>query len=231
MNDNKDIEQLKNINKKERNKSLNEPPKLPVLVEIGNSITHGVGAVFGLVALILMLGKSDTPLKIVAACFYGVSIFLMMLMSSLYHAFKYGLTVKRIWRRFDYSSIYLLIGGTFAPLFLVFIGGTVGIVLFIVQWSFIIFGITMVSVFGPGRIKWLHFLLYFTIGWAGIVFVPYMIQNNINLLWWILCGGVVYTVGMVPFAIKKIKISHFIWHFFVLTGAVVQWVGIYLYVF
>ena len=134
----------------------NEPPKRPVLEEVGNAITHGLGAIFAIVALVLMLLKSDTGWKIAASVVYGLSIFFMMLMSCLYHSFKGGSTVKRLWRRFDYSSIYLLIGGTFAPLFLVYLGNTLGIVLFAIQWTLIITGITFVCIFGPGRLRWLH---------------------------------------------------------------------------
>ena len=163
-------------------------------------------------------------------CFYGVSLFFLMLMSCLYHAFPSGSTVKRLWRRFDYSSIYLLIGGTFAPLYLVYWGDILGIVLFCVQWGLIILGITMIGVFGPGRLKWLHFTMYFLIGWSGLIFMPELYRNSQPLFWMILGGGVIYTVGMVPFAKDKPN-DHFIWHFFVLAGAIIHWFAIYVYVY
>ena len=104
--------------RKQELQKLNEPPVLTILEEVGNAITHGVGAVLALAGFILLLLKSDTGMKVMASCFYGISLFILMLMSCLYHSFKSGSKVKRIWRRFDYSSIYLLIGGTFAPLYL-----------------------------------------------------------------------------------------------------------------
>ncbi|MDE5714895.1 MAG: hemolysin III family protein [Anaeroplasmataceae bacterium] len=217
--------------RKERIHLLNEPPKRPVLEEIGNAITHGIGAGLGVVGLVLMLLKSDTPLKVTASIVYGLCMTIMMLMSCLYHSFKKGTMVKHIWRRFDYSSIYLLIGGTFAPIYLVYWGDTLGIVLFIIQWVAIITGITFVCIFGPGRIRWLHYTLYFVIGWSGLMFIPDFIQNNLSLLWFILGGGIVYTLGMIPFAKKGIKGAHFIWHFFVLCGAIVQYIGILLCIF
>lgn len=214
--------------KKEYHRILNEPPKRTILEEIGNAITHGIGAVLAIIALVFMLIKSDTSLKLTASLFYGLSLIFMMLMSTLYHSFRSGSTVKRIWRRFDYSSIYLLIGGTFAPLFLVYWGNTLGIVLFCVQWALIITGITMVAVFGPGRLKWLNFPLFFLIGWSGIMFIPDWIHNNLNLLWWILGGGIIYSLGMIPFCFNKVKSMHFIWHIFVLAGAIIQFLGIYI---
>ena len=222
------------VNNKEERKQelqkLNEPPVLTVLEEVGNAITHGVGAVLALAGFILLLLKSDTGMKVMASCFYGISLFILMLMSCLYHSFKSGSKVKRVWRRFDYSSIYLLIGGTFAPLYLVYWGNTLGIVLFCIQWSLIVLGIIMLAIFGPGKWKWIHFTLYFTIGWSGLIMLPDFFRNNIPLLFMILIGGIVYTVGIVPFARDK-KYDHFIWHFFVLIGALLHWFGIYLFVY
>ena len=233
MSRNEDNKEIKKENKEKRKqliRELNEPPRLTVLEEVGNAVTHGVGAALAVIGFIFLMLKSDTGLKVIAACIYGMSLFFLMLMSCLYHSFKSGSGVKRLWRRFDYCSIYLLIGGTFAPLYLVYWGNTLGIVLCIIQWSLIILGIVMVSVFGPGRLRWLHFTLYFVIGWSGLIFIPGWIKNDMPLLWMILIGGVIYTVGMVPFVREK-KYDHFVWHFFVLIGAILHWIGIYLYVY
>ena len=227
----KRYKQIKNAPKKERNRALNCPPKRGVLEEVGNSVTHGVGALMAILGLVLLIIKSDTGLKLMASLFYGISMILMMLMSCLYHAFKCDSTVKRLWRRFDYTGIYLLIGGTFAPLYLVYFGNTLGIVLFCVQWALIITGITFVSIFGPGRVKLLNFILYFAIGWSGVIFIPDFIKNNIRLFYAILAGGLAYTLGMIPFVIKNSKVSHFIWHFCVLLGAALHYFGILLFVY
>lgn len=228
--DNKEVEALEEKLPKKKRKKI-QPPHLSLGEEVGNSITHGVGAIFALVGFILLLLKSDTPIKILATCFYGISMFLTMLMSCLYHSFKWGSTVKRVFRRFDYSSIYLLIGGTFSPILLIFWGNTIGIVWFIVQWILIIAGITIVAVFGPGRFRWFHFTLYFVMGWSGIAFVPGMIERNIPLFIGILIGGLLYTIGMIPFSKKGIRYSHFIWHFFVLLAAIVHYIAIYLNIY
>lgn len=221
---------IENHNKKEYYKSKNEPPKRPLLEEIGNSITHGIGTILSIVALILLIINSSNSFQLTAAIIYGISMIFMMLMSTLYHAFKSGSKVKRIWRRFDYTSIYLLIGGTFTPMLLVFFHEyfpKTSIVFLIIQWIVIMTGITIVSVFGPGRVKFLHYVLYIILGWCGLLFIPTLIKNNLNLFLYILIGGVVYTIGLIPFALKK-KTSHFIWHFFVLAGAIVQFLGIFI---
>ena len=215
---------------KEEIAKKNEPPKLSLLEEIGNSVTHGIGAALSIVAFILMLLKSDTSLKVMASCFYGICLILLFTMSCLYHAWKNGLFVKKLWRRFDYSSIYLLIGGTFAPMCLVYWGNTKGIVMFCIQWALIVMGITFIGVFGPARVKPLHYTLYFLIGWSGLLFVPDMIKHDMWLFILILGGGILYTIGMIPFGLRR-KGSHFIWHIFVLLGAAAQWLGIYLFVY
>ena len=97
---------------------LNEPPKRSLLEEIGNAVTHGVGALFAIAGLVLLLLKVTTGTGLFCALVYGFCLLMMFLMSCLYHSFRWGSKVKRLWRRFDYISIYLLIGGTFTPMWL-----------------------------------------------------------------------------------------------------------------
>ena len=227
---NKLKEQQTKEQKKQILKERNQPPHLSVLEEVGNAITHGVGALLALIGMILLLMKSDSGWKILAALLFSGSMFLMMLMSCLYHAFKYNSTVKRIWRRFDYTSIYLLINGTFAPICLVYEGNTLALTLFALQWTMAIIGILIILIYGPGKWPALHYTLYFLIGWSGVVYLPNLYQNNQPLLWMILLGGIVYTIGMIPFA-KNTKGSHFLWHIFVLSGAFLHWLGIYCFIY
>ena len=225
------------VEKKKRNRILNEAPKRTTLEEIGNAITHGIGAILGIVFLILMVLKATEWRSYTAAIVYGSCFFFQMFFSCMYHAFRHGTRVKRLFRRFDYISIYLQIGGTYAPLYLIYMverqwGFNWGISLFAIQWILIVTGITFIGVFGPGRIRWLHFTMYFAIGWSGVLFFYNWIINDLPLLFWILGGGIVYTLGMIPFAALKHKpVAHFIWHFVVLAGAILMWIGIYLYVF
>ena len=225
----------------EKWKKLNEAPKLTLLEEIGNAITHGVGVILTIIAYILLMQKSDTPLKIIASSVYCLAMFFMFFNSCLYHSWRWGSKVKRIWRRFDYTSIYLMIAGTFAPLQLIEIpsdfvnpnGFIFGIIYFSIMWAFVITGITLTCVFGPGRTKKINFPLYFIIGWSGLCVVPgWIIHDNVPLLLWILFGGIVYTLGMIPFALLRGKKSaHFIWHLIVMAGVIIQFIGIYLCVY
>ena len=207
-----------------------EPPKRSVLEEVGNAVTHGTGALLGIAGLVLLLARSRSGIEICASLIYGISLIIMFLMSCLYHSFKWGTKVKRLWRRFDYISIYLLIGGTFSPLWLLYWKGNEGVVFCIIEWGLILAGIALIAVFGTGKALKIHMSLYVALGWCGIVFMPKMIREDLPLFFYILTGGLLYTLGIIPFAAKK-KGSHFIWHIFVLFGAVVHWFGIYLFLY
>ena len=229
-------EQLKNCFANEKKcddkpkKPVVNPPKRTVLEEVGNAVTHGVGSLFAVFALVLMLVHSDTTQKVIAACVYAFGMVVLFTMSCLYHSFRHGSAVKRLFHRFDYSSIYLLIGATFTPVLLCFFGDLFGYVFFGVQWAIIACGITFVGVFGPSRLSFLHIPLYVLLGWSALMLLPGIISVNFPLAMYILGGGILYTLGLIPFLLRS-RVSHFIWHFFVLAGAVVQWIGIYLYLF
>lgn len=212
--------------RKEQLRALNEPPRLTAGEEAFNAVSHGGGALLAVAGMVLLLLRSQGSLEVAASCVYGISMIVMMGMSGVYHAMKSGSTAKRVCRRFDYLSIYLLIGGTFAPIFLVYMGDRTGIILFCIQWAVILFGVTLIAVFGPGKWKPLHYTLYFLIGWSGLAFLPDLYRHNRELLWFILMGGVVYTLGMIPFARNR-KYDHCMWHLFVLGAAALHWVGIY----
>lgn len=216
--------------RREAIRAKNEPPRLTAGEEVFNAVSHGVGTGLAIAGLVLLLLRSDTPLKLTASLFYGISMVVMMLSSCIYHAMPTGSRIKRICRRFDYTSIYLLIGGTFAPILLVFLGNHVGITFFCIQWAVILFGVTLVAVFGPGKWRPLHFTLYFVIGWSGLLFLPTLYRDNPALLLLIFLGGLAYTLGMIPFARQR-KYDHCVWHVFVLLGALFHWFGIYNFLY
>lgn len=205
------------------------PPKRGVLEEVGNAVTHGLGSLFAVLALVLMLSASDGGVDVATAIIYSSGMLIAFTSSCLYHSFRYGSRVKRLFHRLDYLSIYLLIGATFAPILLSHIGGKLGFYFFCAQWVVIAVGVTLVGVFGIHKFRPLHFTLYFTLGWSGLVLIPHMLVSPV-LFACVLGGGVIYTLGAIPFFLKG-KAAHFIWHFFVLGGAVVQWLGIYMGIF
>ena len=239
----KENEEKFKINEELRKKAIirkkNNPPRLTLLEEIGNAVSHGIGSILTILAFILLLQKSTTPKMVLASVVYSIAMFFMFTNSCLYHSWKWGSTVKRIWRRFDYTSIYLMIAGTFAPLQLIMLervypsfGSTLGLIYFIVMWSLVAIGITFTAIFGPGRIRKLNFTLYFLVGWSGLILVPGFFKYGHNLLWWILGGGIVYTLGMIPFGLLRGKKgAHFVWHIVVLLGVIAHFLGIYFAIY
>jgi len=216
--------------RKEQVRLRNEPPARTLGEEIFNSVSHGAGGLLAVAGMILLLLRSGTGLETMASCFYGISMIVMMFSSGLYHALKTGSAAKRICRRFDYTSIYLLIGGTFAPILLIYVGGIWGVALFCVQWAVILGGVTLVLTFGPGRWRPLHFTLYFVLGWSGLAFIPDFYRNAPALLLFIFLGGLLYTLGMIPFGRNR-KYDHCVWHLFVVAAAVLHWFGIYTQIY
>lgn len=203
--------------------------KLSLGEEIGNAVTHGLGAVFSIVALILLLNKANSRLGVFAALIYSISMFFLYLMSCLYHAFKYDTTRKRVFRRFDHISIYLLIGGSYAPILLGLDLGNLGIILFIIQWIIITVGIVFKSIW-PTRFKKIHIVIFLLIGWMALFFIKDLYIYSNTLFYLVLSGGIVYSLGIIFFGLK-FKYSHFIWHFFVLGGTILHFIGFYNYIF
>lgn len=202
--------------------------------QIANSITHSLGILFGIVALVVLLvfsiGKKDI-ISIVAFSIYGACLIFMYLSSTLYHSVK-SEKAKKILRVFDHSSIYLFIAGTYTPIALLSMEGKLRLGIMIAIWSIaisgVIFKISTVSKFD--KYKVVSLALYIGMGWLAIFTIkPIIRMTSLNFFLWILAGGLVYTIGTIFYSIKKIPYNHAIWHLFVLGGTVLHFVGIFLY--
>lgn len=197
--------------------------------EIANAISHGVGALFGIIALILMLLKSNTELEVFGSLIFGLSIILLYMMSTLYHAFKKDSAVKRLFKRFDHISIYVLIGGTFAPIFIMIVEKPLGWYFLIAQWSLITLGIVFKAI-KINKFLLQHLMLYLLLGWSGLTLVGPLYEYSNYAFYYILAGGLAYTVGVIFYALSKVfRYSHFIWHIFVFLGTLLHFIAIYVY--
>ena len=200
--------------------------------QIASAISHGIGAllaVAGLVLLVVDAATEGSVIKIVSFSIYGASLFILMLCSTLYHSIPHVPT-QRILRVFDHISIYLLIAGTYTPFALVSIDGSWGWSLFGVVWGIALFGIIM-KIFFTGRFEKLSLVTYGLMGWLVVVAIkPFIDSMATTGLLLTALGGVIYTVGIIFYAVEKIKYNHAIWHLFVLAGAVCHFFAIYLYV-
>ena len=195
--------------------------------EIANAVSHGVGALLAIAGLVLMILKAKTAEAVVGVTLFGVTAIMLYTMSCLYHSFKKDTIVKRVFRRFDHLSIYLLIGGTYLPIFLIIFKHPIDVIFICIQWSVITLGVILKSV-NFKKYKALHIVLYLILGWSGVaVFQPLWAASK-EAFFWILGGGVAYTLGVVFYALKW-KYSHFVWHLFVIAGTTLHFFAIYLH--
>ena len=208
-------------------------PKYSLSEELLNAISHGLGALFGIVGTVLCIVKAANtgdPWRIVSGSIFGVTVLLLYLMSCLYHALKVNMA-KRVFRVIDHCTIFLLIAGTYTPFTLVTLRGTVGWVLFGIVWGMAVLGITLNAV-NLKKFSKISVACYLVMGWAIIAaFQPLaetLAPQGVSLLIW---GGIAYTVGAILYGIgAKVKYFHSVFHFFCLAGTVLHFFAIYLYV-
>ena len=208
-------------------------PKYSLSEELLNAISHGLGALFGIVGTVLCIVKAANtgdPWRIVSGSIFGVTVLLLYLMSCLYHALKVNMA-KRVFRVIDHCTIFLLIAGTYTPFTLVTLRGTVGWVLFGIVWGMAVLGITLNAV-NLKKFSKISVACYLVMGWAIVAaFQPLaeaLAPQGVSLLSW---GGIAYTVGAILYGIgAKVKYFHSVFHFFCLAGTVLHFFAIYLYV-
>jgi hemolysin III len=201
-----------------------------------NTITHAIGIVFGLIAGFLLIQKSVSTSNIWAIASYTVYAVFMTgsyLTSTFYHAEKDENRKKKL-RKFDHAAIYLHIAGTYTPFTLVVLRneGFWGWSLFGVIWTAAATGVVL-SFMKLKNASKLETICYVAMGWVVVVaFKPLFdvlsIQNSIAVLWWLIAGGLFYTVGAVIYSLKKIEFMHSVWHLFVLGGSVCHAYAIWL---
>tara|TARA_B110001454_G_C12657605_1_gene408159 strand:+ start:189 stop:839 length:651 start_codon:yes stop_codon:yes gene_type:complete len=212
--------------------SQNKPFSSESLSErLFNTITHGIGSILSIVALVLMVvyaSYNSDAWSIVGVSIFGSTLILLYMSSTLYHAFSNG-RVKQIFKTLDQSFIYLLIAGTYTPVLLITLRNTLGWTVFVLVWAMAIGGITH-RIFFFDKLKKLSLVSYIVMGWLSlIVFKSLLNAAPAELVVWLLIGGVFYTGGLIFYSWEKLPFNHAIWHLFVLGGSFSHFMGIYLY--
>ncbi len=197
-----------------------------------NSISHLIGAVAataGLVALVVIAARQGDPWRIVSFSIYGTTLLLLYTISTLYHSLRGR--AKKIFRILDHNSIYLLIAGTYTPFTLVTIRGAWGWSLFGIIWGLAAIGIVLDSLPHKGS-RIIPLIIYLVMGWSCIIAIkPLLEVLPMNGFYWLLAGGIFYTVGIIFYVLdKKVRHFHGIWHLFVLAGSISHYVTIFFYV-
>ncbi len=210
-----------------------EIPKYNLCEELLSAISHGIGCLLSITALVLCTVFSaihHNAYAVVSSVIYGCSSIILYTMSTLYHSFKPN-NAKRVFRILDHDSIFLLIAGTYTPYALVSLPKTLGWIVFGIIWGCAALGITLNSI-NLQKYKKFSMVLYLIMGWM-IVFTFKTLVNSIDIagIYLMLSAGVIYTVGAIFYGLgRKKKYMHSIFHFFVLAASILFFFSIFLYV-
>lgn len=193
---------------------------------IADAVTHGVGVLFSVVGLILIVIKADSVKSYLSGIIYAVCLIFLYLSSTLFHSFPESFKRTRaVFQRFDHSAIFLLIVGTYTPLILYALELRDALIFLSIMWALTIVGIVFKAIWIK-RFKSIHLVIYILMGWS-VVFVWRDVYAAIESYLWLLAfGGISYTIG-VAFYLSKFKYHHFVWHLFVMGGSFLHFLVVY----
>ena len=196
--------------------------------EIFNSVSHGVGALLsiaGCAVLIVLCALHKGAMEVVSASIYGASLIILYTMSTLYHALT-NETAKKVFQILDHNTIFLLIAGTYTPLTLCCLGGALGWTIFGIVWAAAVIGIVFSSI-NLNKFRKFSTFCYIAMGW-GIIFAIKPLYQSVPCFSTIMLitGGVLYSLGVIFYVMKKNKYMHSVWHLFVVGGSVLHYFSV-----
>lgn len=205
-----------------------------------NSITHFAGAALSILALVAMLIKviinDGSSVAIVSVTIFGISLILLYTISATYHGVISTEKVIFNLKRLDHSMIFILIAGSYAPFCLLAIGGSFGITMFIIMMSIAVFGIIFKLCWFDCP-RWLQTSMYIAMGWSAVFMIkPLSAVLPLSSIFWLVLGGVLYTIGGVIYGAKPAKMKlgsfgfHEIFHIFILLGSLSHFICVFTYV-
>lgn len=203
-----------------------------VVCECFNAITHGVGIllfIWALLALIQKALQSGSTQELVAYIVYASSTIFLFLSSTLYHSLSFT-PAEKVFQRIDHSAIYIMIAGTYTPYLVHAIGGHIGYVFLAIIWLIAIVGIVF-EVLHIDKFPRLSTILYLAMGWCSLLLAKPLLENTeLPAVLWLLLGGVLYSIGAFFYKQKHNPWMHVLWHLFVLVAAGAMFVSVYLYI-
>jgi hemolysin III len=196
--------------------------------EIFNSVTHGIGTLLSIAALVLLVvfaAIKGNAWHVVSFTIFGSTLILLYLSSTLYHSFKRQ-KIKNLFARFDHAAIFLLIAGTYTPFVLTALRGALGWTLFGIVWGLAITGVVIRSIYLT-RFRKLMVGIYLAMGWMFLMaIVPIVrILPGISVVF-LFTGGACYSIGVIFYAWRNLKYGHGIWHLFVMAGSIMHFFSV-----
>lgn len=190
--------------------------------EVLNILTHGIGIGIAMAALVLLevfAVLTHNTWAIVSCAIFGLTMFTLYFGSTMCHA-MIGQKSECFFEVWDSVAIYALIAGTYTPFCLVNLRGGLGWTVFGILWAIVIFGSIMKIRNPRQQPKWMV-LLYLVMGWTLVFILPAMLRHILARgMWFILAGGLSYSLGVIFYLWRRMKFSHAIWHLFVIGGTV-----------
>ncbi len=200
--------------------------------EWANTLTHGLGVLISYIGFFLLILKSIKTgdfTKLTSSSVFAGSAIILFSASTTYHIIRRG-KWKEIFQKIDHMAIYLLIAGTYTPITLVLLKDFGGISIFYIVWIFSALGI-LYKVFFFSTNQLLSLVFYIGLGWSILLKIDVLIwQLPLPVMFWLILGGVFYTIGVIFFVWKKLKFHHAIWHLFVMAGCFCHFYLVYHYV-
>ncbi|KGP92096.1 hemolysin D [Pontibacillus chungwhensis BH030062] len=200
--------------------------------EIVNAVTHGIGVLLSIAALVLLVVNASingNAWHIVSVSIYGATMIFLYLSSTMVHGMPEG-KWKDLFEIFDHAAIYLFIAGTYTPLLLVVLRGTLGWTLFGIVWGIAIFGVVF-KFFFVKKFVVLSTVFYVLMGWIIVLaWNPLATKLAFGGLVLLVVGGVLYSVGTIFYVWRSFTFHHAVWHLFVLAGSAMHFFTIFFYV-
>lgn len=220
----------KDKKKKEKKKLNISVPNYSLGEELFNSISHGVGAILAVVGLVLLIIKAKGALAETTVTLFGTTMIVLYVISCIYHAMSKNLEAKKVLRVIDHCNVYMLVYGTYIPMFFIGIGGKLGWIFFTVITLITILGVVLTAINVDKSTK-IGVVCHLTNGWAAIVAIPkLLVSMGKGGVIFLILGGLMYTIGSVLYGIgHKVKYTHCIFHIFCLLGTFFQFWCIYMY--
>ncbi|KJF45188.1 hemolysin D [Draconibacterium sediminis] len=193
-----------------------------------NSITHGIGTLLSIAALVLLVvfaAIKGNVWHVVSFSIFGSSLVLLYLSSTLYHSFTRE-KLKNLFVRFDHAAIFLLIAGTYTPFVLTTIRGALGWTLFGIIWGLAITGMVIRSIYLT-RFRKLMVGIYLAMGWMFLLAIGPIVRNlPASSIAFLFVGGACYSIGVIFYSWRGLKYGHGIWHLFVLAGSIMHFFSV-----
>lgn len=204
--------------------------------EIFNMVSHIVGGAMGILAIVLcavFAGLNGDVYGVVSGCIFGATMLVLYTSSSIYHGLKPETFSKRVFQVIDHCTIFILIAGTYTPIALCTmreVDTAVGWTLFGVIWGLAIIGIIFNSI-DLKKYKKFSMICYLVMGWLIIVKMGTLIDAvGMAGFWYLLSGGIAYTIGAVCYGLTKKKWMHSVFHVFCIIGSVLHFLFILFFI-